>query len=94
MAFVRWTINYGTRTYTRPIMPHYCTLAITMYVHVNATLVRHDSDLCKATVNYDDYRSLHMLFVHQFTHARCCSRVCDGETGQIFPMIHYQKPPD
>jgi len=54
MAFVRLTINYGTRIYTTDHATLYCTLAITMYVHVNATLVRHDSDLCKATVDYDD----------------------------------------
>ncbi len=36
-----------------------------MYVYINATLVRHNSDLCTATVNYDDY--LFVLFIHRFT---------------------------
>ena len=36
-----------------------CTLPITMYVYVNATLDFHDSDLShKATINYDYLRCL------------------------------------
>jgi hypothetical protein len=34
-----------------------------MYVYINTTLVRYNSDLCTATV--DDY--LFVLFIHRFT---------------------------
>lgn len=34
-----------------------------MYVYINTTLVRYNSDLCTATVN--DY--LFVLFIHRFT---------------------------
>jgi len=42
-----------------------CTFANTMYVYINTTLVCYNSDLCTATVNYDDY--LFVLFIHRFT---------------------------
>jgi len=41
-----------------------CTFANTMYVYINTILARNNSDLCTATINYDDY--LFVLFIHRF----------------------------
>lgn len=76
-----------------------CTLSITMYVYVNATLDCHDSDLSRKTtwlLYFGVYASIHHESLSIIIASGPASRSgVSGKTGHVLPMIPYhRKPPD